>query len=95
MVSTKMYPSYRVDEGYSEDTRSQDDLDSPMRMESGADDMLQIQIASDAAMALNDGEKGGKSFSTLPVLREHLTDISRTRIQYPPYSQSLIHSLGR
>ena len=55
MVSTKMDPSYKVDEGYSEDTRSQDDSDSPMRMEPGGDDVL-----FDAVMALGDGEKSGE-----------------------------------
>lgn len=83
MVSTKMYPSYKVDEGYSEDTRSQDDPDSPMRMDAGRDDVLQTQIASDAVMALSDGEKSGKSFSTLSLLERHLTNTRRTRIQYP------------
>ena len=60
MVSTKMDPSYKVDEGYSEDTRSQDDPDSPMRMEQGGDETLPTQMAFEAVMARSDGEKGGK-----------------------------------
>lgn len=55
MVPAKMDTSYKVDEGYSEDTRSQDDSDSCLRMEPGGDDML-----FDAVMALGEGEKKGK-----------------------------------
>lgn len=59
MLSSKMDLSYKVDEGYSEDTRSQDELDSPMRMESGGDDVLPTQTIFDAVMALGEGEKSG------------------------------------
>ena len=69
MVTTKMYASYKVDEGYSEDARSQDDPDSPMRMESGGDDMLQTQVAYNAVMALGDGEKSGKPFTKSSTIR--------------------------
>lgn len=64
MVSTKMDPSYKVDEGYSEDTRSQDDSDSRMRMEPGGDDVL-----FDAVMALGDGEKSEFVYNILRTLR--------------------------
>ena len=95
MVSTKMYTSYKVDEGYSEDTRSQDDPDSPMRSEPGGDDMLQKEMISDAILALGEGEKSGRPLSTtLKFQRDH-TEILRTRIQHPTYSQSFIHSLRR
>lgn len=59
MVSPKMDLSYKVDEGYSEDTRSQDDPDSPMRMDSGGDDVIPTQTILDAVMALGEGEKSG------------------------------------
>ena len=95
MVSTKMYTSYKVDEGYSEDTRSQDDPDSPMRMEPGGDDMLQKEILSDAVMALGEGEKSGTSLSQFVLAQTDLTKIRRTRIQHPTNSQSLFHSLRR
>ena len=98
MVSTKMDPSYKVDEGYSEGTRSQDDTDSPMRMEPGVDDMLPTQTAFDAAMVLNDGDKGGKQcqpFSIMLGLIADLTNMCRIGIQPPTYPQSVIHSLGR
>lgn len=69
MVSPKMYASYKVDEGYSEDTKSQDDPDSPMRMEPGGEDTLQNPMIGDAVMALAEGEKSGGPFSTISGLK--------------------------
>lgn len=92
MVSTKMDPSYKVDEGYSEDTRSQDDPDSPMRMESGGDDALQTQMITDAVTALGEGEKSGKPFLRLSELKACLTELHRIRVQHPTYPQGLFHS---
>lgn len=69
MVPTKLYASYKVDEGYSEDTKSQDDPDSPMRMEPGGEDMLQNPMVCDAVMALGEGEKSGKPCSTISGLK--------------------------
>ena len=80
MVPTKMDSSYKVDEGYSEDTRSQDDSDSPMRMETGGDDMLSAQAIVDTVIALNEGEKSGKQwqlFLTMLQLMVDLTDMRR------------------
>ena len=82
MVVTKMDP-YKVDEGYSEDTRSQDDPDSPMRMEPGGDDMLSTQMTYEAVMALSEGEKSGKQclpFSTVSQCIKRLTNMRRVRI---------------
>ena len=67
MVSAKMDPSYKVDEGYSEDTRSQDDLDSPMRMDAGGDDMLPTQTTFDAVMALGEGDRSGNYLNNTRV----------------------------
>ena len=86
MVSTKMYTSYKVDEGYSEDTRSQDDPDSPMRSEPGTDDMLRKEMISDAILALGEGEKSGKPLSTTSKSQRDQTEIRRTRIQHPTLS---------
>ena len=58
LLSTKMDPSYKVDEGYSEDTRSQDDPDFPMRMEPDGEDMLPTHI--DAVMALSESDRSGE-----------------------------------
>lgn len=69
MVSPKTYASYKVDEGYSEDTKSQDDPDSPMRMEPGGEDIPQNPMVGDAVMALGEGEKSGKPFSTISGLK--------------------------
>ena len=68
IVSPKMDLSYKVDEGYSEDTRSQDDPESPMRMESEGDDMLPTQTIFDAVMALGEGEKSGMHCQILPTM---------------------------
>ena len=95
MVSTKMYTSYKVDEGYSEDTRSQDDPDSPMRSDPGGDDMLQKEMISDAILALGEGEKSGKPLLTTSVFQIDHSKMRRTRIQHTTYAQSLIHSLRR
>ena len=95
MASTKMYTSYKVDEGYSEDTRSQDDPDSPMRMEPGGDDMLQNQLVLDAVMALSEGEKTGKRFLRMSRFKANPTNIRRARIQRPTYPKSLVDSLRR
>ncbi|KAL6717621.1 hypothetical protein ACLMJK_005536 [Lecanora helva] len=60
----KRDPSYKVDEGYSEETRSQDGLDSPTDMEQDGDNLLQSQMLSatglsSAVAALNEAEKAG------------------------------------
>lgn len=57
-------PSFKVDEGYSEETRSQDDVDSPMRLDSGSDEMKTIPVPMVASlpegiMALNEAERSG------------------------------------
>lgn len=56
--------SYKLDEGYSEDTRSQDGLESPMGMDPSAEGLLSSQIMSttalsSAVMALTEAEKAG------------------------------------
>ena len=61
-----MEASYKMDEGYSEDTRSQDELDSPMGMESGNENLLHSQVISatglsTAVLALSEAEKAGMS----------------------------------
>ena len=53
--------SYKIDEGYSEETRSQDELDSPMGMESNTEEMLpdSLRLAMDSIMSLGETEKSG------------------------------------
>ncbi len=60
----KMDPSYKLDEGYSEDTRSQDGLESPIHMETGNDALLASQlgvggILPPGVMALSEAERSG------------------------------------
>ena len=56
-----MDTSYKIDEGYSEETRSQDDLDSPMRLEPNTELLPStMRLAMDSIMSLNEDEKSGK-----------------------------------
>ena len=65
----KMDSSYKVDEGYSEDTRSQDGLESPMGMDSQGPEsanLLQPHIMSAAGLtsavsSFSEAEKAGMS----------------------------------
>ena len=59
----KMDPSYKLDEGYSEDTRSQDGLESP-NVEMGNDALLASQLGvggvlPPGVMALSEAERSG------------------------------------
>lgn len=53
--------SYKIDEGYSEETRSQDELDSPMGMEAATEGMIptSLRLAMDTIMSLGEAEKSG------------------------------------
>ena len=57
----RMDTSYKIDEGYSEETRSQDELDSPMRLESGAEGMIPsaMRLAMDSMMSLSEEDRSG------------------------------------
>ena len=57
----KMESSYKVDEGYSEETRSQDGFDSPMGIESGSEPphMMSATELSAAVMSLSESDKAG------------------------------------
>ncbi len=59
-----MDTSFKVDEGYSEESRSQDDLDSPMRSESISDETVTVPINDPptlppAILALSEAERSG------------------------------------
>ncbi|KAL8884034.1 MAG: hypothetical protein Q9215_007831 [Flavoplaca cf. flavocitrina] len=69
-----MDSSSRIDEGYSEDTRSQDGADSPMRMDSIGDPSLQQSWSSIAGvshqiMSLSEAERSDFVYSILRTLR--------------------------
>lgn len=56
--------SFKVDEGYSEETRSQDDVDCPMRLDSGSNESKTMPAPVGASlpegiMALNEAERSG------------------------------------
>ena len=67
-----MDPAYKIDEGYSEETRSQDDVDSPMRLVANTEDLTahSLRLAMDAIMGLGEAEKSG--LSDLPTGRERI-----------------------
>ncbi len=63
-ATSKMDTSFKVDEGYSEESRSQDDLDSPMRSESISDETVTVPINDPptlppAILALSEAERSG------------------------------------
>ena len=57
--------SFKIDEGYSEDTRSLDDVDSPMKLEPGVNETNGVSMPmaasslSDGVMVLNEAERSG------------------------------------
>ena len=64
LVTSKIDPSFKIDEGYSEDARSQDDPDSPMKLESAMADAFQPSWSfaagfQDQILALNEVERSG------------------------------------
>ena len=65
-----MDPSFKVDEGYSEDTRSQDGLESPMRVEAAAPETIMpapvIASLPEGIMALNEAERSGRTHRVAP-----------------------------
>lgn len=65
----KIDSSYKVDEGYSEDNRSQDDIDSPNGLEQDDGRLLEAQMLSvnelsTAALALSEAERAGTANQT-------------------------------
>ena len=77
--AVKMEPSYKVDEGYSEETRSQEGTDDPMRVDSGDESAMFNQFTlgaglQDAVLALGETERKGGSFTPRrrPALSENL-----------------------
>ena len=70
LSNVKMETSYKMDEGYSEDTRSQEDSDSPIGMDVGNESLLQPQIISAAGhpaemLALSEADKAGMAMGRL------------------------------
>lgn len=64
LMAAKADSSYKLDEGYSEETRSQDGIDSPMRIDAGEESALLAQLPlgsslQDAVLALGEHERRG------------------------------------
>ena len=62
---SKMDSSFKLDEGYSEETRSQDGIDSPMRLGSFSDEDPTLSMNAPPALppailALSEAERSGK-----------------------------------
>ena len=94
----KMDSSYKVDEGYSEDNRSQDGLESPTGMETDGGNLLQSHIMSadglsSAVAALSETEKAGMLALAQPlqIMFRYRADGIRIRVQYPTHSESLVY----
>jgi len=65
MALPHMDTSYKIDEGYSEETRSQDELDSPMRLDSSGEGMVStsMRLAMDSIMSLSEESKSGMTLA--------------------------------
>ena len=63
-MSAKMEAAYKVDEGYSEETRSQEGIDSPMQMDAEDENAILGQFPlgaglQEAVLALGENERRG------------------------------------
>ena len=64
-----MEAPFKLDEGYSEETRSQEEDDSPLRMDTAAGEVLSLAVPpmtalSDGVLALSEAERSGKKLLT-------------------------------
>lgn len=59
-ASSIIDPSFKVDEGYSEETRSQDDVDSAMRLDIAIPAPMVVGLP-EGIMALSEAERSGTS----------------------------------
>ncbi|KAL8793546.1 MAG: hypothetical protein Q9195_003808 [Heterodermia aff. obscurata] len=82
--------SYRIDEGYSEETRSQDDLESPMRLEASTEEMVptSLRLAMDTIMSLEESDKCEFVYNVLQTLRTssiaHIVERLRPHLHKDP-----------
>lgn len=81
-VPSKVDPLLKIDEGYSEDTRSQDDPDSPMRLDTLSDGNLPQSWSSTAGvphqiMMLTEAERSSKTIPSPLTLNLSLTTPAR------------------
>lgn len=71
----EIVPAFRVDEGYSEDNRSQEDVDSPAKFEVMATDtIMPVRMLAglpEGIMALSEAERSGMFASLLIYARRN------------------------
>lgn len=82
MALPRMDTSYKIDEGYSEETRSQDELDSPMRLESSAEGMIStsMRLAMDSIMSLSEEGKSGMNLVSRSISMRWTERMTRIHI---------------
>lgn len=86
-LSSKMEASYKVDEGYSEETKSQEGTDSPIPMDADDENAIlgQFPLGSglqDAVLALGENERKGTIVYPQEILYVHLSDLPRNCIHH-------------
>ena len=84
--------SFRVDEGYAEEARSQDDIDSTMRLDIAISASMVANVP-EGIMALNEAERSGMSlFTTLIWLFDRSPiDDPRFCVQYSADFENLFY----
>lgn len=88
-LAAKMEPSYKVDEGYSEETRSQEEMDETMRMDPGDESAVFGPYSSgaglqDTVLALGENERRGESLCLLlgPSVVQMFNGVIRDRVYH-------------
>jgi len=94
MALPRMDTSYKIDEGYSEETRSQDELDSPMRLDPSAEGMVftSMRLAMDSIMSLSEEGKSGMTYALESFLMRLTERWTRIHIQRIANASNLLHS---
>lgn len=101
LMTDKAVPAYKVDEGYSEETRSQEDMETSARMfgDNGPSLAGRMPLGSslhDAVLALSETERRGEQVSmNAGQLVPHAELDDRIRLQHPTKSTSFLNSHSR
>ncbi len=83
-----------MEKGYSEETRSQDELDSPMRLDPSAEGMVStsMRLAMDSIMSLSEEGKSGMTLALESFLMRLTERWIRIHIQRIANASNLLHS---
>ena len=92
-ATSKMDCTFKLDEGYSEETRSENDLDSPMRLETIPDEAVAVPVNASPALppailALSEAERSGKIDFLFGPGSSVLTIDRRERIRLPCFTNT-------